>query len=68
VRKSPRWKRGPQDPLELFTGLDIGRQPVWPRFYETFGEDPYLAKVMGVAFVRGMEDRMSDRRTTWLPA
>lgn len=35
--------------------LDIGRDPVWPRFYETFGEDPYLAKVMGVAFVRGME-------------
>jgi beta-glucosidase len=35
--------------------LDIGRQPVWPRFYETFGEDPYLAKVMGVAFVRGLE-------------
>jgi beta-glucosidase len=35
--------------------LDIGRQPVWPRFYETFGEDPYLAKLMGVAFVRGME-------------
>jgi beta-glucosidase len=35
--------------------LDIGRQPVWPRFYETFGEDTYLAKVMGVAFVRGME-------------
>jgi beta-glucosidase len=35
--------------------LDLGRQPLWPRFYETFGEDPYLAKVMGVAFVRGME-------------
>src|SRR6267154_1094775 len=35
--------------------LDIGRQPLWPRFYETFGEDPYLDKVMGVAFVRGME-------------
>src|SRR5256712_892966 len=35
--------------------LDIGRQPLWSRFYETFGEDPYLAKVMGVAFVRGME-------------
>jgi len=35
--------------------LDIGRQPLWPRFYETFGEDPYLAKVMGAAFVRGME-------------
>src|SRR3989441_7862797 len=35
--------------------LDIGRQPLWPRFWETFGEDPYLASVMGVAFVRGME-------------
>jgi beta-glucosidase len=35
--------------------LDLGRQPLWPRFWETFGEDPYLAKVMGVAFVRGME-------------
>lgn len=35
--------------------LDIGRLPVWPRFWETFGEDPYLAKVMGAAFVRGLE-------------
>jgi beta-glucosidase len=35
--------------------LDLGRQPLWPRFYETFGEDPYLAQVLGVAFVRGME-------------
>lgn len=35
--------------------LDLGRQPLWPRFYETFGEDPYLAKVMGVATVRGYE-------------
>lgn len=43
--------------------LDIGRQPLWPRFYETFGEDPYLATVMGVAFVRGLEgdDLSSDR-------
>jgi beta-glucosidase len=35
--------------------LDIGRQPLWPRFYETFGEDPYLTSVMGVAFLRGLE-------------
>ncbi|HEY0658234.1 MAG TPA: glycoside hydrolase family 3 N-terminal domain-containing protein, partial [Pyrinomonadaceae bacterium] len=35
--------------------LDIGRQPLWARFWETFGEDPYLAKVMGVSFVRGLE-------------
>lgn len=43
--------------------LDIGRQPLWARFWETFGEDPYLAKVMGVSFVRGMEggDISSDK-------
>ena len=35
--------------------LDLGRNALWPRFWETFGEDPYLAKVMGVAFVRGLE-------------
>ncbi len=35
--------------------LDLGRDPRWPRFWETFGEDPYLASVMGVAFVRGLE-------------
>ena len=35
--------------------LDIGRNPVWPRFWETFGEDPHLATVLGVAFVRGLE-------------
>ena len=35
--------------------LDLGRQPLWPRFWETFGEDPYVAQVMGVAFVRGLE-------------
>lgn len=35
--------------------LDLGRNPLWPRFWETFGEDPYLAKVMGLAFVRGLE-------------
>ncbi|HEX5875314.1 MAG TPA: glycoside hydrolase family 3 N-terminal domain-containing protein [Pyrinomonadaceae bacterium] len=35
--------------------LDLGRNPLWPRFWETFGEDPYVAKVMGLAFVRGLE-------------
>ncbi len=35
--------------------LDLGRDPRWPRFWETFGEDPYVASVMGVAFVRGLE-------------
>jgi len=35
--------------------LDAGRQPLWARLWETFGEDTYLATVMGVATVRGYE-------------
>jgi beta-glucosidase len=35
--------------------LDVGRQPLWPRLYETFGEDAYLGSVMGVAAVRGYQ-------------
>lgn len=43
--------------------LDVGRQPMWPRLWETFGEDPYLASVMGTAFVRGLEgDDVSTRK------
>lgn len=35
--------------------LDIGRQPLWPRLWESSGEDTYLTSVMGVAAVRGYE-------------
>ncbi len=35
--------------------LDVGRQPLWPRLWETFGEDTYLVTVMGVAAVRGYQ-------------
>jgi beta-glucosidase len=35
--------------------MDAGRQQLWSRLWETFGEDTYLATVMGVATVRGYE-------------
>ncbi len=35
--------------------LDLGRNPVWPRLWETFGEDVYLAGELGSATVRGMQ-------------
>ena len=35
--------------------LDLGRQPLWSRFFETFGEDPYLATQMGDAMVNGYQ-------------
>lgn len=35
--------------------LDLGRQPMWPRIYETFGEDPYLGMQMGLATIDGFQ-------------
>ncbi|MFM7023555.1 MAG: glycoside hydrolase family 3 N-terminal domain-containing protein [Flavobacteriales bacterium] len=35
--------------------LDLGRQPLWSRFFETYGEDPYLATQMGNAIVKGYQ-------------
>ena len=37
--------------------INIFRDPRWGRGQETYGEDPYLAGRMGVAFVRGMQGR-----------
>lgn len=36
--------------------LDAGRNPLWSRFEETFGEDVVLTSVMGVATVQGYEE------------
>jgi beta-glucosidase len=63
--------------------LDVGRQPLWSRFFETFGEDPYLGSVMGVAAVRAEQRYVAatgkhflgysvplsgkDRTTAWIP-
>jgi beta-glucosidase len=35
--------------------VNIFRDPRWGRGQETYGEDPYLAAAMGVAFVKGLQ-------------
>ena len=35
--------------------LDLGVNPIWARFWETYGEDPYLASRMGEAYVKGYQ-------------
>lgn len=35
--------------------LDVAREPRWSRMEETFGEDPVLTSVMGVALMKGMQ-------------
>lgn len=36
---------------------DLGRDPRWGRFYESFGEDPLLAAELTAASVRGFQDK-----------
>lgn len=43
--------------------LDVGRNPLWPRFCETFGEDPYLVSEMGVNMIKGYENDALDSHT-----
>ena len=35
--------------------LDIGRNPIWSRFFETLGEDVYLASMMGKSIIDGYQ-------------
>lgn len=36
--------------------LDCGRQPLWSRFPETYGEDVYIGKIMGAAVIKAYEE------------
>ncbi len=36
--------------------FDLGKMPLWSRFPETYGEDPYIVEKMGVASVVGYEE------------
>jgi beta-glucosidase len=63
--------------------LDVGRQPLWSRFFETFGEDTYLVTVLGSTAVSaeqkyvaatgkhflGYSDPLTgkDRTAAWIP-
>jgi beta-glucosidase len=48
--------RGSGIPWNFSPVLDVGRNPTWPRFYETFGEDPFLVSQMGVSIVKGYQN------------
>lgn len=51
-----------EDDRDIYKGLtfwspnvNMFRDPRWGRGQETYGEDPFLASVMGCAFVRGLQ-------------
>lgn len=45
------------------TVLDCGRQPLWSRFPETYGEDVFIGKTMGAAVIRAYEEDGLDQPT-----
>ncbi len=47
--------RGSGIPWNFSPVLDLGRQPLWSRYFETFGEDPYLTTQMGNAILKGYQ-------------
>lgn len=43
------------DQVVLAPTINIMRIPTWGRTFETYAEDPYLAGVMGAAYVQGLQ-------------
>jgi len=35
--------------------MDLGREPLWARMYESYGEDPLVNSVMAVSTIRGLQ-------------
>lgn len=35
--------------------IGLGIQPLWPRMFETFGEDPYLVSTMATSMIEGIQ-------------
>lgn len=47
--------------------FDLARDPRYGRVEECYGEDPYLVKEMGVAFVKGVQGEPEDSRDGLVP-
>jgi beta-glucosidase len=42
-------------PWNFYPVMDIGRQPLWSRLWETYGEDVYLASTLGTSYIKGAQ-------------
>jgi beta-glucosidase len=43
--------------------LDVARHPLWSRYFETYGEDPYLVSELGAACITGYQGSDPSRPT-----
>jgi beta-glucosidase len=41
--------------------LDLGCNPVWPRIWEGYGEDPFLSSELGVQFVKAVQEPLGNK-------
>ena len=48
--------------------LDVARNSLWSRFFETFGEDPYLVAEMGRAAILGLQGQKIDSPSEFVAA
>jgi beta-glucosidase len=48
-------------PWTFSPALDLGTNPLWPRIWEGYGEDPYLIGELGVQFVKGLQEPLGDK-------
>lgn len=51
-------------PWNFGPSLDVGRQPLWSRYVETFGEDVHISSVMSTASVRGLQGESLSSKTS----
>ena len=42
-------------PWNFYPVMDIGRNPLWSRLWETYGEDVYLASQLGSSYIHGAQ-------------
>jgi len=48
-------------PWTFSPALDLGVNPLWPRIWENYGEDPYLTSELGIAFVKGIQEPLGSK-------
>jgi beta-glucosidase len=48
-------------PWTFSPALDLGTNPLWPRIWEGYGEDPYLISELGVQFVKGIQNPLGNK-------
>ncbi|HXE80660.1 MAG TPA: glycoside hydrolase family 3 C-terminal domain-containing protein, partial [Vicinamibacterales bacterium] len=53
IAQSPRWRRGGL--IIRAPNADLARDIRWGRTEESFGEDPFLAGTLSVAFIKGLQ-------------